>query len=499
MASDTLELAAGDVQALRECLELSSDDDVRHLLTHPDKHDFRTLQRALVALKKRHQELARETGGAADTALTFWQSRPPLNRGGRTGMVALLALLRLPGDRPQRPQPPRASARPPRAPAPAQGTHEARPCVPGAAGAATAAVEGRRQRRAAGGTAEAREEVASAAAASSASAVAARGRAAARSPGPAEAAEALQPWEETFRELQDPFFREERRLAVLELPEAASAVAATAAVCSFALDAASAMRVRRGSASVHLRVVHAPSGIDAPDVLVGTVRVNGNALPPRRPHRRPAPPRSSSAGTGAPLGPCREPSHPFHAGQAVAAGSNRLLVLRPQFVPCPAVVAVVQLVSPLTAEQLVARVPRGRRSSAERADASGIEFGGERMALTDPLSMRRMAHPGRSRTCSHRSCFDIQVFLEYCRQQGVWECPVCREPCLLEDLYEDDDMSEIVCRAPDSAEYAYISPSGHVSFSATREPSQSARPRKHCRSGKTAANAIVLSDSDDSD
>eukprot|EP00727_Mastigamoeba_balamuthi_P002301 m51a1_g12068 hypothetical protein (168) ;mRNA; r:330-2984 len=56
----------------------------------------------------------------------------------------------------------------------------------------------------------------------------------------------------------------------------------------------------------------------------------------------------------------------------------------------------------------------------------------------------------------------IQVFLEYCRQQGVWECPVCSKPCLLKDLYEDEDMKAVVCRAPGSAVFAYINPSGNL-------------------------------------
>eukprot|EP00727_Mastigamoeba_balamuthi_P001050 m51a1_g10942 putative miz-type zinc finger-containing protein (400) ;mRNA; r:185760-187498 len=373
MAATPVELDEGDVLALRGSLRLSSFCEVRHLFADPSQYDYRTLQRTLRVLKRRHE--AREP---PDPAVAFWQSSNALCAS-RARMAVLVGHFRLPGDHGQLCKTPELNE-----------PREYREAVADLFPSPSVAPDELEQR--------ARIPVA-------------------RDP-------RQQPWEDGFRAFQNPFFREEHQLAVLKLPAFTTASEGDCEpertfTCYFRLDAASAQRVQRESAYVQIRVVCTASGMDAPVYSIDALVMNDTRLAPRQRHRR-AP-------------PAREPSIAFDASSAVRAGSNSFTVQRPQVArqTFPAVAAVVQLVTPQTVDELVSRVPRGVRSSAE-LEGAGVEFGGERVALADPLCLRRMAYPGRSRTCVHRSCFDIKVFLEYCRQLGVWECPVCCVPCLVE-------------------------------------------------------------------
>ncbi|OHT04619.1 MIZ zinc finger family protein [Tritrichomonas foetus] len=43
----------------------------------------------------------------------------------------------------------------------------------------------------------------------------------------------------------------------------------------------------------------------------------------------------------------------------------------------------------------------------------------------DPILKNRMQYPGRGMNCSHCQCFDLKNFLEYSRNTGNWNCPIC--------------------------------------------------------------------------
>jgi hypothetical protein len=57
------------------------------------------------------------------------------------------------------------------------------------------------------------------------------------------------------------------------------------------------------------------------------------------------------------------------------------------------------------------------------------------ISLKCPYSFKRIVHPARGRHCEHFGCFDLQVYLEYCKAHHTWECPLCSKAVLPLDLW----------------------------------------------------------------
>jgi len=79
------------------------------------------------------------------------------------------------------------------------------------------------------------------------------------------------------------------------------------------------------------------------------------------------------------------------------------------------------------------------RQAAHDAD---IVAGPETLTLKDPISMRRIDLPCKSRYCGHTACFDCATFLTLNEQTPTWTCPICsRSVGSEEDLFLDGYVS----------------------------------------------------------
>jgi hypothetical protein len=48
-----------------------------------------------------------------------------------------------------------------------------------------------------------------------------------------------------------------------------------------------------------------------------------------------------------------------------------------------------------------------------------------------------MTLPSRGHDCRHLQCFDLESYLKANGERGIWKCPVCSKPSLLEGLEID--------------------------------------------------------------
>lgn len=79
-----------------------------------------------------------------------------------------------------------------------------------------------------------------------------------------------------------------------------------------------------------------------------------------------------------------------------------------------------------------------------RAAALDVDIvpGPETLTLKDPLSMKRIDLPCKSRWCQHTSCFDAATFLTLNEQTPTWSCPICNRAITTdEDLFIDGYIS----------------------------------------------------------
>ena len=72
------------------------------------------------------------------------------------------------------------------------------------------------------------------------------------------------------------------------------------------------------------------------------------------------------------------------------------------------------------------------RAAAEDSD---VVAGPETLTLKDPISMRRIELPCKSRFCGHTACFDVATFLTLNEQTPTWICPICNR-----SIASDDDL-----------------------------------------------------------
>lgn len=64
--------------------------------------------------------------------------------------------------------------------------------------------------------------------------------------------------------------------------------------------------------------------------------------------------------------------------------------------------------------------------------------GDEVVSMMDPILLSIIQHPARCIFCTHRTCFDAQVFFRFQINSMNWQCPIC---CVkirgIQDLYID--------------------------------------------------------------
>lgn len=109
----------------------------------------------------------------------------------------------------------------------------------------------------------------------------------------------------------------------------------------------------------------------------------------------------------------------------------------------------VALVRKLTANTLLKRLrARGLKPAdytqglikeklAAEAEDPEIQCSSWRVTLTCPLSKCRIVEPCRPSGCRHLQCFDASVFLKMNECKPRWQCPICDQPALYNDLTLD--------------------------------------------------------------
>jgi len=83
-------------------------------------------------------------------------------------------------------------------------------------------------------------------------------------------------------------------------------------------------------------------------------------------------------------------------------------------------------------------------------DLEEIEEVDSLVSLKCPLSLERYEFPARGKNCAHLACFNLETFLMFSQQSGVWQCPVCSKPLPWEDLEVDLNMLSVIRETADS-------------------------------------------------
>lgn len=67
-----------------------------------------------------------------------------------------------------------------------------------------------------------------------------------------------------------------------------------------------------------------------------------------------------------------------------------------------------------------------------------------KVSVTCPLGKMRMKVPCRPSTCGHLQCFDGSTFLQMNERKPTWNCPVCNQKALYDDLLIDGYYQDIL-------------------------------------------------------
>lgn len=67
-----------------------------------------------------------------------------------------------------------------------------------------------------------------------------------------------------------------------------------------------------------------------------------------------------------------------------------------------------------------------------------------KISLLCPLSKMFMSLPTRSITCNHLQCFDGQFYIKMNAVRKIWQCPICQQSCVFEDLIVDGFFMNIL-------------------------------------------------------
>ncbi len=68
----------------------------------------------------------------------------------------------------------------------------------------------------------------------------------------------------------------------------------------------------------------------------------------------------------------------------------------------------------------------------------------QKVSVSCPLGKMRMQVPCRPSTCSHLQCFDASLFLQMNERKPTWNCPVCDQKALYDNLMIDGYFLEVL-------------------------------------------------------
>lgn len=115
---------------------------------------------------------------------------------------------------------------------------------------------------------------------------------------------------------------------------------------------------------------------------------------------------------------------------------------------------VIQLVQKYTADELIDKLKKkGERDPAismklisENLNDQDNEIAATslKMSLICPLGKMLMSLPTRASTCSHLHCFDGYLYIKMNEVKSSWQCPICNQECLYENLFIDGYFMDIL-------------------------------------------------------
>ncbi|CAH9108903.1 unnamed protein product [Cuscuta epithymum] len=107
-------------------------------------------------------------------------------------------------------------------------------------------------------------------------------------------------------------------------------------------------------------------------------------------------------------------------------------------------------------EDALARVCRvGGGDVAENADSdSDLQIVDDFISvnLRCPMSGSRIKVAGRFQPCTHKGCFDLEVFVEINRRSRKWQCPICLKNYSLEHIIIDPYLNRITSKLKNCGE-----------------------------------------------
>ncbi|XKL59414.1 hypothetical protein PGB90_000430 [Kerria lacca] len=115
---------------------------------------------------------------------------------------------------------------------------------------------------------------------------------------------------------------------------------------------------------------------------------------------------------------------------------------------------VIQLVRKFDAEELITRLKdKGERDPEiskkfiyNNLNDHDVEIAATslKMSLICPLGKMLMSLPSRGTTCNHLQCFDGCIYIKMNEIKSTWQCPVCNQTCLYENLFIDGYFMDIL-------------------------------------------------------
>uniref|UniRef100_A0A7S1PFV2 SP-RING-type domain-containing protein n=1 Tax=Percolomonas cosmopolitus TaxID=63605 RepID=A0A7S1PFV2_9EUKA len=151
-------------------------------------------------------------------------------------------------------------------------------------------------------------------------------------------------------------------------------------------------------------------------------------------------------------------STPIVIPKNVVRAQNVCTVLHPHWIPVDGNFIVV-LVRNFTTRDLISKVQHRtelwakeeeQKKEANKLGHDGpnsddlIMYDDEIITLNDALTLERVSEPCRGKNCKHKTCFDLESYLEYSHASCVWNCPVCDTPLRYEDLIIDYNIKRII-------------------------------------------------------
>lgn len=81
-----------------------------------------------------------------------------------------------------------------------------------------------------------------------------------------------------------------------------------------------------------------------------------------------------------------------------------------------------------------------------------------KVSIRDPLSLCRIQIPIRGTGCHHPQCVDLKTYLNYCHHTKTWQCPICMQPLMPNDLAVDHSMARIIKEVSSEVDQVRLNP-----------------------------------------